>query len=406
MIKSRSTLQLKKQLITLQLAQQYNRRKEFDLLRNSTTSNPQLDLAVTTNTAELVWQHDEHRHWKGSAGISATHQKNTYGGRYLIPNYKAKTYGAFVIEKWRHHDWEFQIGVRYDHKNINTERLRFNAEMINYDFRFSTLASAVNLIFAAKPTLRLNASIGLSNRAPQVNELLSDGIHHGAATYERGNIFLKPERSLNFAAGLTWRTGSNNISANIYAYTNQIGNFIYQQPLPEQPVLTIAGAFPLIEYRQTNASLSGLDLDLTWRPLQQLELQGAYALLYAWDKRERDWVIRMPPNRVSGQLTYNLPDNKNFFDKSLSIEWSHTARQSRIPAGDAAKVDYKEQPDAYQLVNGNFNLQTKVLRTCVNVSIGVRNLFSVRYREYLNSMRYFTDEMGRNLSVRFKFSIN
>jgi iron complex outermembrane receptor protein len=39
------------------------------------------------------------------------------------------------------------------------------------------------------------------------------------------------------------------------------------------------------------------------------------------------------------------------------------------------------------------------------VGIGVRNLFNTRYRDYLNSMRYFTDEMGRNISFRLKISI-
>jgi iron complex outermembrane receptor protein len=34
------------------------------------------------------------------------------------------------------------------------------------------------------------------------------------------------------------------------------------------------------------------------------------------------------------------------------------------------------------------------------LSIGVRNLLNTSYRDYLNSMRYFTDEMGRNINFR------
>jgi iron complex outermembrane receptor protein len=37
--------------------------------------------------------------------------------------------------------------------------------------------------------------------------------------------------------------------------------------------------------------------------------------------------------------------------------------------------------------------------------VGVRNLLNTVYRDYLNSMRYFSDEMGRNISLRFKIQL-
>jgi iron complex outermembrane receptor protein len=39
------------------------------------------------------------------------------------------------------------------------------------------------------------------------------------------------------------------------------------------------------------------------------------------------------------------------------------------------------------------------------VSVGVRNLLNTVYRDYLNGMRYFTDEMGRNISIRLKIQL-
>ena len=38
-------------------------------------------------------------------------------------------------------------------------------------------------------------------------------------------------------------------------------------------------------------------------------------------------------------------------------------------------------------------------------SIGARNLLNKKYRDYLNSFRYFTDEMGRNINFRIKIPI-
>jgi iron complex outermembrane receptor protein len=36
----------------------------------------------------------------------------------------------------------------------------------------------------------------------------------------------------------------------------------------------------------------------------------------------------------------------------------------------------------------------------LTLAVGVKNLFNTAYRDYLNSLRYFTDEMGRNISFR------
>jgi iron complex outermembrane receptor protein len=43
----------------------------------------------------------------------------------------------------------------------------------------------------------------------------------------------------------------------------------------------------------------------------------------------------------------------------------------------------------------------------MNVGIGVNNLLNTSYRDYLNRFRYYTDEMGTNVTLRLKipFSI-
>jgi iron complex outermembrane receptor protein len=53
----------------------------------------------------------------------------------------------------------------------------------------------------------------------------------------------------------------------------------------------------------------------------------------------------------------------------------------------------------------NASATMAVYKTPITVSIGVRNLLNTVYRDYLNSMRYFTDEMGRNISIRLKIQL-
>ena len=56
----------------------------------------------------------------------------------------------------------------------------------------------------------------------------------------------------------------------------------------------------------------------------------------------------------------------------------------------------------------NMDMSTVMTISKVNVTfgIGVRNLLNTRYRDYMNTMRYFTDEMGRNISFRLMIPFN
>jgi iron complex outermembrane receptor protein len=387
------------------LAGQFNHRKEFDIVRSSSNTKPQLDLSIYTLSEDVNWEHPKKNNFSGMVGISAMQQDNNYSGRYFIPNYRSYSFGSYVIEKWSRHQWELQAGIRYDNKTITTNRLKFNGDSISHDFNFSTLASSLNAIYKVNDTWKLNTNISLASRAPHVNELLSDGIHHGTATYEKGDINLKPEHSINITAGINFQNTKKNLGFDINLYSNNIRNFIYQQPQPDSPVLTIAGAFPLIEYKQTNAVLNGADIALFLKPVSWLEWNAKASILYARNKKTDDWLILMPANRFSNELTYSFKDGKRFSGSYISGEVINVLQQSRVPDDKNGKQDYKAPPSGYTLVNGNASTTILIAKLPVTIGIGVRNLLNTKYRDYLNSMRYFTDEMGRNISFKLRIPI-
>lgn len=390
---------------TVLLAGQFNQRKEFDIVRSSTNKNPQLDLSISTITEDISWEHPKKNNFSGIAGIALMQQDNSYEGRYFIPNYFASSFGGYYIEKWSKHKWELQAGIRYDNKSINTTRLIFNGQTINYDFNFSTFASSANAVFKPTDNWRLNTNISLASRAPYVNELLSDGIHHGTATYEKGDITLKPERSVNISAGINYQHPSKNFSVDLLLYSNNIRDFIYQQPKPDNPVLTIAGAFPLIQYQQTDAVLNGFDISTSIKPLHAVEWIAKFSFLNARNKRRNDWLILMPANRLSNEITYTLKDGKKITNIYISAEMMNVMRQNNTPGEANGRQDYKAPPLAYTLISMNASATLPVYKIPVTISVGVRNLLNTVYRDYLNGLRYFTDEMGRNISLRLKIRL-
>jgi iron complex outermembrane receptor protein len=335
-------------------------------------------------------------------------QQNSYAGRYFIPNYDAFTFGSFILEKWAKKNWELQAGARYDYKSIATTRLKFNGDTFNYDFKFSTFASSLNVGYkpAQLHDFKINMSIALASRAPQVNELLSNGIHHGTATYEQGNINLQPERSFDIGTVIDFQNDEHNLSFNINLYRNQINGFIYQKPVPDSPVLTNAGAFPKLEYTQTDALLKGLDLAIMFKPFHQLEIASKYSMLRARDRINNDWIIYMPADRFQHSLTYTFKNTKSFENSYVSIDLQQVMNQSRVPSNKNGKQDYKDPPPAYHLLALHASTKIMLIKQPIIFGLGVKNLLNARYRDYLNQFRYFTDEMGRNISFKITLPIH
>ena len=80
-------------------------------------------------------------------------------------------------------------------------------------------------------------------------------------------------------------------------------------------------------------------------------------------------------------------------------------RQTRVADDANGKQDYKEAPGGYTLLNANFSTAFKLGTIPVTLAIGVNNLLNTSYRDYMNAMRYFTDEMGRNVHFRIRIPI-
>ncbi len=405
LIKSKSQFLFQEHRFTVQLAGQINRRKEFDILRNRENTKPQMDLSIQTISEEFTWEHPKKNGFTGMGGLVMQQQQNRYVGRYFIPNYTSTAYGIFYLEKWNNKNWECQAGLRYDDKQLQTQRLRWNSNEINHNFRFNTAAASLHLLYQSNEHFKWNTGVSLSSRAPHVNELLSDGIHHGTATYEKGDIQLKPERSVHFSIGLDWQDHLQKMALEVLIYSNRIHNFIYLQPRPEQPVLTIAGAFPLMQYMQTDALLQGSDISFRISPFTRWETSVKCSFLQARNLATNDWLVWMPANRFSQEVIYRFRDRKKIKHAYISTEVSHVMRQYNTPDESKGKQDYKAPPPAYTRVDMQASLTISVCSKPLVVSLGIRNLLDTVYRDYLNTMRYFMDEMGRNISIRWKYSL-
>lgn len=90
-----------------------------------------------------------------------------------------------------------------------------------------------------------------------MNELFSQGLHHGAAAVEIGDPTMVSENSLKWVNGLEYE--SEKALVEFTAYANQIKNYIYLSPTGETFV-SLRGTFNVYEYLQADAFFYGFDL--------------------------------------------------------------------------------------------------------------------------------------------------
>ncbi len=397
LIKSESFFRFNdKRKLSLSFSQQQNSRKEFDIRRGGRSGRAALDLNLTTNQIDLVFDDLQSNSLKGTYGISYTDQKNRNipgtGVRPLIPNFLSTSIGAFIIESLDLNKWEFEAGMRYDYRNL--EVFRFNEqdelETPTYDFHNFSVTGSIAYEFSEK--FLVNSQLATAFRPPNVSELFSEGLHHGLAAIEEGNPNLETEKAFKWVNTIEYNQDSYGFTTSLYY--QRINDFIYLKPLGE-PRLTVRGAFPVFQYTQTNARIMGLDAAFFWRIAPWLQYNLNYNMVRANNISEDTYLIFMPPDQVENELKISkeyLGKVKNFY---AGISAIYQAEQTRVPG-----IDFSPPPDANFLLNLNAGIDFNIGSNHAGLNLTLNNALNTTYRSYLNRLRYYADEMGRNLILR------
>ena len=400
--------------LTLTFARQYNRRAEYDLHRplndaRAALNLPELLFRITTLSTDLTLEHAPiAKKITGQVGLSGLYQYNFMDGRPLIPDFELFNVGAFVVERLVQKKWEFEAGLRFDARQLLAYRF---VNRVRNDVRlpFRSWSGTLGAVRRFSDALSVRLNVGRAWRAPNVNELFSAGVHHGAAAYEEGNDKLGVENAINLIGNVDYQT--KKLSINLSLYHNSIQNYIYFKPQPA-PILTVRGAFPYFKATQTDATFSGFDLTTNWAFSPRLTHISKLAYLYARDQTNSDYLVLIPANRWENTLKLDLGNAKRFGTKRLTDQWFSVtnlwvARQENVPPNS----DFVPPPPAYSLWNAALHVKFALKPTSgeattkpsyITLQLAVNNVFDLRYRDYLNRFRYFSDEIGRNLSLKMR----
>ena len=414
--------------ISLQYDYQQNNRLEFDIRRGSNSGRASLDLVLDTQTLTIDVATEISEKLTAKFGVVGGLQTNyanpETGIRRLIPDYDKYSFAGFASGDFTiNQKWVLEAGFRFDYTHMNVFKFyrRSFWEDRGYDSQFSDLVvEEYGNQLLVNPKLdfynpsftigtkysfglyKLFTNYSMSSRAPNASEQFSEGLHHSASRIELGDLQFTSETAHKIS--LTLQKRGERFDFTVSPFATKINDFILIEPTGIRQ--TIRGNFQVWEYRQTHAQMYGLDLDASLSLTDNMRFVHQFSLVKGYDKTSNEPLISMPPASTLNSLVYTNPGFKNL---SISVQSNYVFRQNEFPNTNFEVVlpesieyiDISTPPDAYHLLHLNI---TAAIRPDMQVGLYVNNLLNTSYRNYLNRLRYYADDLGRNITLQLKYN--
>lgn len=374
---------------------QLNNRKEYDVRRSGRSDIPALFIIQHSNYLEAKYTKLVNG-TKTKLGFQSNYVENINqsetGIQPLIPNYSSLEPGLFFIKSINFAHSSIDLGARYDFIYQNVYRYIPNSIVQTHTahaFHNGTGSLAYRYNISSHTIFQLNS--GFSFRNPAINELYSLGLHQGISSIEEGNLNLTSEKS--FKTSLEFSTHwKERIFVEINPYFHNINDYIYLKPQDELR-LTIRGAFPVFSYEQTHAQLYGFDLSTTLELNDNFKLRSSYSYIRGWDLAGDIPLLFIPANTAKSQLQYALSRLGGFQNIEVEINGRYMFRQENLYLSQ----DIKAAPDPYFLLGGKLSLERPSKGYTLKLYSKFENILNSPYRDYLNRLRYFADDLGINM---------
>lgn len=421
--------------LSLQYDYQLNERLEYDIRRGDDKYKPAMDLQLDTHNLMLDLDTHPNDDFGVKGGLVANYQKNfpdpNTGVRRLIPDYKKYGFGAFLISSWQINDaMLLEAGGRYDFTYMDVYKYYRTSfwESRNYDEEYSDIvieegrgqvlthpelyfnnaSATLGATYSLSEKYNLYFNYSLASRAPNPAELFSEGLHHSASRIELGDLGFHSE--VGHKITMTLVRHHEKFRFSVQPFINSISDFIVLEPTGIDK--TLRGSFQVWEYRQTDAQLFGVDVDASYDFANDFRFNHQFSLVKGYDRTMDTPLIHMPPANTTNEIVYQNHEYKNL---RLSLQSVYVFRQNEYPdtnfevyvpeLGEIKEVDVSTPPDAYHLLNFHSSVELKVTnKSMLTLGVSVTNIMDTSYRNYLNRMRYYADDLGRNFLLNLKLN--
>lgn len=424
--------------LSLQYAFQFNNRLEFDLRRGDDRDKPALNLDLMTHSVNADFETTFSDKIKYKTGISGAYQNNAANTddtevRALIPNYNKFDLGFYGIASFLlTNKLTLETGFRYDFSHIDAKKYYLKSRWTErgYDdafsnfiigeegqqwytnpvFSYHNFSGSIGTKYQINEKLNWFSNVGLTSRNPNPAELFSDGLHHATGQIELGDLRLKREIALKISTALNYTTSGFTFEIN--PYVNSINDF--KVLIPTTIILSNRGPFPVWEYRQVDARMYGIDITADYDFAKNLNWHSTAAFVYGEDATNDKPLIDMPPLSLNNTISFKKEDWNHLV---IGLKNETVFTQHRYPNNDfyvdvidsgepvSTLVQISRPPKGYSLLHFNSEMSFTVFKKSkMTLGFTIQNLLNTNYRDYLNRIRYYADDLGRNFIIQLKLN--
>lgn len=341
----------------------------------------------------------------------------------IVPNTQTNSVGIFGLESVEFGPVNYQLGLRVEDTTLNPNvNSSYTAPYIitpglgstgNYtvssSYNFTPISASASALWKLDNINSLNIALTRSQRAPQVQELFSNGYHDATRSYELGDPNLQMETSYNLDIGYKFKT--NWLRAELDLFNNWANNYIYQQrtgefvsgassfiPGPQTPIpaTCTSQCTPVTASYQAGAIFRGYESKLVF-PIAEPG-QGALDLTLFSDYTNGTFVAtgaavpRMPPLRFGFQWDYTRED------------WSGNLRFTRGQAQEHPGANDTTTAGYYLLTMGADYKIKDFHESQIILYLKGNNLLNENIRNSVSYLRNFAPEPGRGAQVGIRIN--
>lgn len=317
--------------------------------------------------------------WSGNNGLTLRRRNfSAIGAEAFVPENTLFQWGLYSFQSYETGPWHFDAGLRLDRQSVE-------AVDLGLDRGFT----GISVSGGASYRLAENWLIGINGfrteRAPNAEELFSDGPHLATFSFERGDPTLGEETVKGFDASLKKTGGSLSFALNAYYY--DYADFIFERLTGE-----IEDGLRVAAFAPTDARFYGFEAEADYELWTDGERSFGLDLVFDTVKARRsdggEALPRIPPR----SLTLAADWQGRLFDARLASSFAGRQRDLgafELPTGShvdlTASIVFHPFPDRD-----------------IDLLLEARNLLDQDIRYHTSFLKDLVPAPGRDLRLTLK----
>jgi len=331
---------------------------------------------------ELV--HEKLGAFEGNAGLqSSMSDFSALGEEAFLPSTVTHTNSGFILEEIPFGNLRFQVGGRFDYQTINAnESPIFGAANSRSDL---TGSSSAGFVYHPITNYAIALSTSYTQRAPNAQELYSNGVHAATNNFELGDKNLKIQQSQGF--DLSLRKESGLVTSEINFFYNRFQNFITAALTGENDA---ESNLPIYAYKNIPAEFYGTEIKAKLNAYNAnshklaFELRGDY--VEGRNSNNNQSLPRISPARIGASTFYNYQKIGLHFDADYNFA------QNRI-------AQFERKTKGYVMLNAGIDYAMNIGFANATLYLKATNLLNQEARNHVSFLKDVAPLAGRSVMV-------